>query len=240
MPSNTGYADIAAHFRRLIRTGQLRGGDRLPSIRETKDEFGVSISTVSRAYRILRQEGLVRGSTGTGTIVNEHPSESTVSRVQLYAETGRALASNEESRITEIGTVAADETVAVRLDVDPGTPVHVRRRVVSRDGVPIHMSSSYYPAFVTEAVPELSEPVSTGGSRELAAERLGVPQDSVLEEVTSRYATEEEKSALGVSGERVIVTQVVRTVTLADGRVVEVAVKTTGGTRVLRWTTPLR
>ncbi|TGG76133.1 UTRA domain-containing protein, partial [Streptomyces albus] len=97
------------------------------------------------------------------------------------------------------------------------------RRVVSRGGVPVHLSSSYYSADVIEAVPELTEPVSTGGSRELAAERLGSPQARVLEEVTSRLATDPEKTALGLSGESVIVTQIVRTVHLADGRIVEVA-----------------
>jgi len=92
---------------------------------------------------------------------------------------------------------------------------------------------------VIAATPELTQMVSTGGSRELAAERLGVAQDRVLEEVTSRLATESEKAALGLTAGDVIVTQVVRTVTLADGRVVEVAVKVTGGSTILRWTTSL-
>ena len=130
--------------------------------------------------------------------------------------------------------------MAPRLDVPPGTPVHVRRRRVSRNGAPVHISSSYYPAYVIAVTPELTQPVSTGASRELAAERLGVAQDRVLEEVTSRLATEPEKSALGLTAGDVIVTQVVRTVTLADDRVVEVAVKVTGGATVLRWTSSLR
>jgi GntR family transcriptional regulator len=116
--------------------------------------------------------------------------------------------------------------------------VYVRRRVVSRDGAPVHLSSSYYPAFVVEATPELTELVSTGGSRELAAQRLGVAQDRVLEEVTSRLATETEKEALGLTGS-VIVTQVVRTVGLTDDRTVEVAVKICHGSTVLKWSTPL-
>jgi GntR family transcriptional regulator len=37
----------------------------------------------------------------------------------------------------------------------------------------------------------------------------------------------------------VIVTQVVRTVFLADGRTVEVAVKVAGGSTVLKWSTAL-
>ena len=74
--------------------------------------------------------------------------------------------------------------------------------------------------------------------RELAAERLGVAQGRVLEEVTSRLATDPEKEALGLTGS-VIVTQVMRTVFLIDGRTVEVAVKIAGGSTVLRWSTSL-
>ncbi|WP_318206196.1 GntR family transcriptional regulator [Streptomyces sp. SCL15-4] len=238
MAGNTGYADIAEHFRGLIRSGAMNPGDRMPPIREVMETWHVSSATASRAYKVLKAEGLTRASTGTGTVVARPASDNIAARVRNHAATGRALASGETSRILEVGTVGADETVAARLEVEPGTPVHVRRRIVSRDGAPVHLSSSYYAAFVVEATPELTQPVSTGASRELAAERLGVGQDRVLEEVTSRHATEPEKEALGLTGS-VIVTQVVRTVFLTDGRIVEVAVKVCHGSTVLKWSTPL-
>ena len=213
MTGTTGYADIAEHFRGLIRSGAMSPGDRMPPIREVMETWGVSSATASRAYKVLKAEGLTRASTGTGTVVTRPASDNIAARVRTHAATGKALASGETSRILEVGTVGADETVAARLEIEPGTPVHVRRRVVSRDGAPVHLSSSYYAAFVIEATPELTEPVSTGASRELAAERLGVAQEQVLEEVTSRLATEPEREALGLTGS-VIVTQVVRTVFL--------------------------
>ncbi|WP_030277562.1 GntR family transcriptional regulator [Streptomyces sp. NRRL B-24484] len=234
-----GYADIAAHFRRQIEGGELKPGDRLPTLREVMQEFGVAQQTASRAYKVLKGEGLTEATTGGGTVVAKAGSDNIAARVRNHAATGKALGAGETSRIVEVGTVGADETVAARLEVEPGTPVHVRRRVVSRDGAPVHLSSSYYPAYVIEVTPELAEAVSTGGSRELAAERLGTAQERVLEEVTSRLATEPEKEALGGLTGSVIVTQVVRTVLLADGRIVEVAVKVTNGSTVLRWSTPL-
>lgn len=233
-----GYADIAEHFRDLIRSGAMRPGERMPPIREIMETWGVSNATAVRAYRVLKAEGLTRASTGAGTVVAQLGSDNIAARVRTYAATGKALTPEETSRILEVGTVGADETVAARLEVEPGTPVHVRRRVVSRNGAPVHLSSSYYAPFVVEAAPELTEPVSTGGSRELAAQRLGSAQDHVLEEVTSRHATELEKEALGLTGPTVV-TQVVRTVYLTDGRIVEVAVKVAHGSTVLRWSTPL-
>jgi DNA-binding GntR family transcriptional regulator len=239
MPENTGYAEIAAHYRKQIQEGALRPGDTMPSLRQICEQFEVAQTTANRAYRMLKMEGLTLPKPGVGTVVAGTISNNVSTRVLMHASTGSALDGGETSRILEVGTIGADELVAPRLDVAPGTPVQVRRRLVSRNGVPVHLSSSYYPAYVIAVTPELTEPVSTGGSRELAAERLGVAQEEVLEEVTSRLAVESEKAALGLTAGDVVVTQVVRTVTLADGRVVEVAVKVTGGSTILRWTTSL-
>lgn len=240
MPESTGYAEIAAHYRQQIQDGELRPGDTMPSLRQVCDRFGVAQTTANRAFRMLKMEGLTLPRPGIGTVVAGPISNNIQARVRLHEATGKALGGGETSHIVEVGTTGADDVVAPRLDVTPGTPVHVRRRIVSRGGVPVHMSSSYYPAYVVAVTPELTQPVSTGGSRELAAERLGVAQDHVLEEVTSRLATEPEKTALGLTAGDIIVTQIVRTVTLEDGRVVEVAVKVAGGSTVLRWATSLR
>lgn len=239
MPETTGYTEIAAHYRQQIQSGQLKPGATMPSLRQVCERFNVAHTTANRAYRVLKMEGLTIPKPGVGTVVAGPASNNISTRVRLHAITGKALDGGEVSRILEIGTVGADELVAPRLDVSPGTPIYVRRRVVSRGGVPVHMSSSYYPAFVIAVTPELTEPVSTGGSRELAAERLGTAQEGVLEEVTSRLATETEKSVLGLTAGDVVITQVVRTVTLTDGRVVEVAVKVVGGSTILRWATSL-
>jgi len=234
------YKQIADHYRQRILSGELTPGTRLPTLREIVAERGVTMSTASAAMAELRREGLTVARPRAGTVVAE-PSSSVATRVHTHASTGRALGAGENSRILEIGTTEADESIASRLNVEPGSLVHVRRRLVSRDGIPMHLTSSYYPPFVIAVTPELTEPVSTGGSRELAAKRLGVPQDQVLEEVTSRLATEEERETLDLDlgASEVTVTQVLRTVVLTDGRVVEVAVKVAGGTTILRWSTPL-
>ena len=190
---------------------------------------------------MLKTEGLTRATTGGGTAVADNRSSNISSRVRSWATTGRALSTGETSQIVEVGTVSADEAVATRLEVEPGSPIYVRRRIVSRGGAPVHLSSSYYPTNVIDATPELTQPTSTGGSRELAAERLGADQDRVLEEVTSRLASDDEKAALNLTGSGpVVLTQVTRTVWLTDGRVVEVAVKVCPGATVLKWSTALR
>lgn len=50
---------IVEQIRTLIRDGQLRGGDRLPSERDLCQQFGVSRVTVRDALRLLEGAGLV-------------------------------------------------------------------------------------------------------------------------------------------------------------------------------------
>lgn len=238
MSGTTGYAEIAEHFRSLIRDGGLAPGERMPSLRSVMDTWGVSNMTAVRAYRALKSEGLTKSSSGAGTIVAHRGSSGVIDRVRAYKATGRALVRDETSEILEISTIQADEALANQLDVDPGSRAHVRVRLVRRNGVPVHMSSSYYAPFVIEVTPELTLPVSTGGSSELAAERLGSPRKTALEEVTSRPATDREREILDLD-DPAIVTHVERTVYLDDGRVVEAAVKVCPGSVALRWSTPL-
>ncbi|MFD7575594.1 GntR family transcriptional regulator [Streptomyces sp. NPDC059810] len=239
--NQVGYGEIAAKYRKQIQDGTLQPGDTMPSMRQVSEEFGVALTTVNRAFRQLKNEGLTLPKAGVGTVVAGPVSNNIATRVALHAATGKALDSGESSRILEVGTIGADELVAPRLDVAPGSPVHMRRRVVSRGGVPIHMSTSYYPAYVMDVTPELAQPVSTGASRELAAERLGMEQDRIVYEFTSRHATEAEKEALGLTaGGPIPVTLEIRTVFLTDDRIVEVAVKVANGATILRHTMPLR
>lgn len=50
---------IAECIRRLIKTGRLPAGALLPSVRRAADDWGVNFTTVSRAYKLLRSEGLI-------------------------------------------------------------------------------------------------------------------------------------------------------------------------------------
>lgn len=70
MPRTNGYAEIAAHFRQQIQDGTLQPGDTMPSFKETAAQFGVAITTVNRAYRLLKSEGLTTARPGAETIVS--------------------------------------------------------------------------------------------------------------------------------------------------------------------------
>ena len=63
------YQEIAETLRRRIAAGELKAGDKLPPVREMAKQWQCTPGTVSRAYAILTQEGLVAGQRGSGTHV---------------------------------------------------------------------------------------------------------------------------------------------------------------------------
>lgn len=63
------YLEIAETLRRRVAAGEIKAGDRLPSMRAMAEQWGCSPNTVARAYAQLSQEGLVSAHRGGGTRV---------------------------------------------------------------------------------------------------------------------------------------------------------------------------
>lgn len=68
------YLRLAAALRERIMSGDLRPGDALPSINRLAQEEGLAKTTVQKALQVLKDEGLVRGIHGWGTIVVDQGS----------------------------------------------------------------------------------------------------------------------------------------------------------------------
>ena len=52
------YLKLAKAFERQLKTGVLRVGDRLPSVRQLRDEHRVSVATAVGCYLVARASGL--------------------------------------------------------------------------------------------------------------------------------------------------------------------------------------
>jgi DNA-binding transcriptional MocR family regulator len=63
------YLAIVEALLRDVESGQLAPGTRLPTQRELARQLGIAIGTVSRAYAIAEQRGIVRGEVGRGTFI---------------------------------------------------------------------------------------------------------------------------------------------------------------------------
>jgi len=65
------YEQVKDGLRRLMVTGVLRGGEKLPSVRQLATQLTINPNTIARAYSELEAEGYVCTVSGKGTFVAE-------------------------------------------------------------------------------------------------------------------------------------------------------------------------
>ena len=65
--SERSPAGIAEQIRRLVSSGELTAGMRLPTVRDVAQEIGVSVGTIAQAWGILREENIVETRRRGGT-----------------------------------------------------------------------------------------------------------------------------------------------------------------------------
>jgi len=67
------YQQISGEIKNRLISGQLKIGDKLPSVREIAEEFKVNPNTVQRVFMELEKEGLTYAERGIGTFIKEDP-----------------------------------------------------------------------------------------------------------------------------------------------------------------------
>ncbi|WP_445395131.1 GntR family transcriptional regulator [Streptomyces sp. LE64] len=194
------YAQIAAHYTKLITSGDLQPGSLLPSIKTLAQEWKVSTATAEKALRKLRTEGLVRGIHGIGTEVLDRPSpmSSGSQRQDRGRHSGSSWGAGERSDSHQAAVVPAPTQVAQALDIPPGSEVIRRSRVYrDRHGIVAH-STSWFPARYGQMIPELAEGkrLSGGTSLELIARATGRPITHRIDTASARLLTPEDARLL--------------------------------------------
>jgi DNA-binding transcriptional MocR family regulator len=67
--SGPAYRRLATRIRTAVMDGRITSGTRLPSERSLAEATGLSRTTTTRAYEVLRDHGLARTRQGSGTVV---------------------------------------------------------------------------------------------------------------------------------------------------------------------------
>jgi len=60
------YLQVVEGYKRLILSGVVKEGEKLPSVRELSTKLAINPNTIQRAYRELEVEGFVGSSPGKG------------------------------------------------------------------------------------------------------------------------------------------------------------------------------
>lgn len=218
--SGAGYADVAAHFRQLIADGELQPGDALPSVDEIRQQFDVSAKTVSRALKVLKDEGLATSRGSLGTVVAPPPVVISGSdRLERMSRNGLRYGPGEDSTGHRVMLRSAiDADVCRALDLEPGEEVVIRIRTFRQDGRPTSVGVSIYPPRTLAEVPELAD---QGRMErywgELYTERTGREVVQGTRTAHARQASQDELDALQIDAPRhVSVAVLVTNVTFHD------------------------
>lgn len=100
------YQQIRTQVERMVASGALAAGGRLPTIRQLATDLGVAKGTVAKAYEALLHDGIVTSAGRHGTVVAMDRTE------------------DPAARSAGLHDAARDYAVRVRqLDVDPGMAV---------------------------------------------------------------------------------------------------------------------
>ena len=161
------YLRIVAEIRGKIRDGELRPGERVPSIRQLAHRWGVAVATATRVVATLQEEGLVEAKVGSGTVVTARPGgrrpagPGQVSRRPKRHDDAAKQSLNRE-RVLRAAIAIADveglDAVSMRrVATDLGVgPMSLYRHVSNKDELVVQMAD------VVFGEPELPVPGPAG------------------------------------------------------------------------------
>jgi GntR family transcriptional regulator len=234
--------DLTALLRGQITAGELAPGSKLPPVREAIDRWGATERAVRTAYARLAAEGMVRASRGKGTIVvgvdlQQIPVDNGVHHDQLGYYFSKAAQDFRLIGTPTITTITANLKIARLLDVDAGSPLVVRERVLGERGTkrtrptPLQIATSYLPGWLSEQLPIVAEPdTGPGGILARIEEWVNGPLRWPRPTYGAATATTDEAKALALPAGAALFVRY-RVAVLPDGRPVELNVTRWDGGR---------
>jgi GntR family transcriptional regulator len=229
------YERIAEDLRWEILSSRRQAGERLPSEHKLAEQYGTSRPTVRRAIALLKGEGLIVTEQGKGAFVRPTPhvrllvtgsSYRRHRRAGLSGFSAQALEQGQtpEQVILEVATIAAPLEVSMRLNLEGGAPVVVRRRVFRLDGQPVALCDSYYPAEWAGGTAIAERENVSGGVHTLIEDPAGPVRRSVarsVDDLVARMPLPDEVQSLDLPPGMPVV-RVVRTIYDVDDSPLEV------------------
>ena len=111
------YEQITNQIKALIINGDLKSGDKIPSIRTLTKQLKVSIITVQRAYDDLQQSGFIETSIGKGSyvldenieLVKEEQQKAIENLLKEAVESAKKIALSEDNFIKLVQILYKEE-----------------------------------------------------------------------------------------------------------------------------------
>ncbi|MEZ0358286.1 GntR family transcriptional regulator [Mycobacterium sp. SA01] len=192
------HARIATWLEKLIVSGALAPGDKLPAEVEIAGALGVSRMTLRQALAAIEAKGLIRRSRGRfgGNFVETPRLEFDHIGLPGFTEQLRRLDMAAGARVIGAATRPATAVVRQALHLKRGAQVHKIVRMRSANNTPVLIEETYLPA---ARFPGLLSADLTGSVYTLMADEFDTPLRSADEHIEAVPASESSAGLLGVA-----------------------------------------
>ncbi|WP_151773675.1 GntR family transcriptional regulator [Streptomyces abyssomicinicus] len=207
MSKQPKYQQVADALRREIDNGTYGPGSRLPSEAELSARFDASRNTVRSGLNLLVSQGLISSSQGLGYAVRKHEVfKLNASRFENlnFPQNGDAYSTDVTSagrrphQTFRVEVTTTPGHIAEQLKVEPESRAVLRFCHRFVDDVPWSTQATYYPDWLVQEAPRLTEPgdIAEGTTRYLSS--LGIEQVGYADEILTRMPTPEEARLLEI------------------------------------------
>ena len=199
------YFQLQNSIQEYIRSESFSPGDRLPSLNDLANDYGVSLAVVRQAVRALVQDGIVEAHQGRGLFVGRPKRKYFLDLLspklfESAEQMGIKLSIIDHTR----KTVPASEMLAKRLEIPVGEQVIHALKIYYANNIPLELADAYFPFSIC---PDLvSQNLTTEQVNDLLEERI---YHKIIKSDTwasAKTADEEEEALLQVEvGEPLLV-----------------------------------
>ncbi|HEL2334794.1 TPA: UTRA domain-containing protein [Streptococcus suis] len=210
------YKKVYADIKEKIEQSIWQANQEIPTENELMEIYSYSKDTIRKALSLLEMDGYIQKRQGRNSIILDHNlvRKPFVSELKTVSELNRSANHQVQTELTNLYIVQGQPEVMKELEVDEKTDLYRVSRVRTIDGERLEYEISY---FDRRIVPYLSKEVAESSIYQYLEEELGLEISHSRREISFRFANEEEKSLLDLSGYDMVVS-VTSTTYLADGR----------------------
>ena len=184
---------------RDLESGAWKPGEAIPSELDLAARFGVSQGTVRRAIDALADDNLVVRRQGKGTFVATHTEERVSVPRFLRIRRDDGVDEYPGSRLVDVRRAKAGADIARELELKPGEPVLVLRRVLEFGGAPVVLDEITLPAALFRGLTKARVDAYHGSMYGFFESQFGVRMLKARERLKAIAADADSAAILGVA-----------------------------------------
>ncbi|MFN8379666.1 MAG: GntR family transcriptional regulator [Anaerolineae bacterium] len=138
------YQQLVQKLTRLILSGALTPGQRVPSETELANALGISPMTARQALSTLEQNGLIRRQRGVGSFVMTRLFDRPLDQIVGFTQDMTDRGIEATSRILRFEQVPAPQSAVDTGVIEPGTPMLRVKRLRLANLQPVAVQDAYF------------------------------------------------------------------------------------------------